>query len=49
MEVFATVPYDGTLGDAERAGAAPVHHDADGPLVGAIGRLVDRVLGLARW
>jgi CO dehydrogenase maturation factor len=49
MEVFVTLPYDDTLGDAERAGAAPVDHDADAPLVGAIDHLVDRVLGLARW
>jgi CO dehydrogenase maturation factor len=49
MEVFATLPYDDTLGDAERAGAAPVDHDADAPSIGAIDRLVDRVLALARW
>jgi CO dehydrogenase maturation factor len=49
MEVFATVPYDDTLGDAERTGAAPVDHDADAPSVSAIDRLVDRVLRLARW
>ena len=49
MEVFATLPYDDTLGDAERAGAAPVDHDADAPSIGAIDRLVDRVLALACW
>lgn len=49
MEVFATVPYDDTLGVAERTGTAPVDHDADAPSVGAIDRLVDRVLRLARW
>jgi CO dehydrogenase maturation factor len=49
MEVFAAVPYDDTLGDAERTGAAPVDHDADAPSVSAIDRLVDRVLRLARW
>jgi CO dehydrogenase maturation factor len=49
IELFATVPYDDALGDAERTGAASVDHDADAPSVDAIDRLVDRVLGLARW
>jgi len=49
IELFATVPYDDALGDAERTGAAPVDHDADARSVDAIDRLVDRVLGLARW
>ena len=49
MEVFTTVPYDDTLGVADRTGTAPVDRDADAPSVGAIDRLVDRVLRLARW
>jgi CO dehydrogenase maturation factor len=49
MEVFAAVPYDETLGDAERTGAAPVDHAAGAPLVGAVDQLVDRVLELACW
>ena len=47
MEVLATVPYDDTLGDAERARAAPVDHDHRAPAVRAIDHLVDRVLALA--
>jgi CO dehydrogenase maturation factor len=49
MEMFGVVPYDATLGDAERAGVALVDHDGGAPSVRAIDHMVERILGDAAW
>lgn len=45
LTVVAEVPYDATLIDAERAGRAPIEHDARSPAVKAIGGLAARLTG----
>lgn len=43
LPVFAAIPYDRTLVEAERRGAAPIDHDPDSPAVGEIRRLAERL------
>ncbi len=43
IPILTTVPYDETLIEAERAGAAPIDHDADAPAVAAIRTLAERL------
>lgn len=47
MELFGTVPFDESLGKAERAGIAPIDFDSESPSVAAItdmyGRIFERV------
>jgi CO dehydrogenase maturation factor len=45
LELLGSVPYDGILGEADRARRAPVDHDPWAPSVVAVGHLVDRLLG----
>lgn len=45
IDLAASVPYDESLGGAERAGVAPVDHDLEAPSVKAIAALLDDVLG----
>ena len=45
LEMIGSVPYDATLGDADRAGVAPVDHDPKAPSIGAVSHLADRLLG----
>lgn len=46
LELFAQIPFDPMLGEAERAGVAPVDHDASAPSIQAVSSLVDRVLAV---
>lgn len=43
MELFATVPFDPMLADAERAGVAPLDHDGGAPSVRAVKDIFDRI------
>lgn len=44
LELLGSVPYDDTLGQADRARVAPVDHDAQAPAVTAVGCLVSQLL-----
>jgi CO dehydrogenase maturation factor len=44
MEILASIPYDPSLAEAERLGAAPLDHDPASPLVGAASRIAQRLL-----
>lgn len=44
VDLFAVVPYDEVLGDADRAGIAPIDLDADAISVRALSEVADRVL-----
>ncbi len=44
LELLGSVPYDAMLGEADRAGVAPVDFDPGAPSVAAIDRLADRLL-----
>lgn len=44
IEVAGTVPYDERLGEAERAGVAPVDHDVHAPSVTAIDELIGEMV-----
>ncbi len=44
LDLFAQVPFDPMLAEAERAGAAPIDHAPSAPSVRAIADLVDKVL-----
>jgi len=44
IELFAVVPYDEVLGDADRAGVAPIDFDAGAVSVRALAEVADKVL-----
>jgi len=46
MEVVEAIPRDGAVLSADRQGQGPLDADPDGPVVAAVSRLVDRVVGL---
>lgn len=43
MELFAIVPFDPSLAEAERAGLPPIEHAPDSPAVGALRQVFDRL------
>ncbi len=45
LELLGSVPYDGTLGEADRVNVSPVDHDAQAAAVVAVSHLADRLLG----
>ena len=44
LDLLGSVPYDGALGEADRADVAPVEHDPGAPAVVAVDHLADRLL-----
>jgi len=48
LETVGELPYDRTLVEAEREGAAPVDYDPDAPAVTAIRRLAEDLAGTVR-
>ena len=47
LPLLGWVPYDASVGDAERTGAAPIDMAPGSPAVKAIGELADRLVGQA--
>ncbi len=45
MELFAIIPFDATLGRAERAGVAPLEFDPSSDVVKAVEEIAEKMIG----